>query len=163
MPEPEDQEAHPRPLVPGDAIAESAPTEDEVPAPAPTADNDVQPPARSDGDSSGVPAGDAADVAHAEGAAPADDAGPAEDAIPAEEMPQGLRWSWDLDFDALMAALSEPAPWNRPVRPAPPQQASSPGTDAGPASDCTDPVADRDADSPAEPSPRCFQPRFRPC
>jgi Domain of unknown function (DUF222) len=162
MPEPEDQEAHPRPLVPGDAIAESAPTEDEVPAPAPTADNDVQPPARSDGDSSGVPAGDAADVAHAEGAAPADDAGPAEDAIPAEEMPQGLRWSWDLDFDALMAALSEPAPWNRPVRPAPPQQASSPGTDAGPASDCTDPVADRDADSPAEPSPAASSPDSGP-
>ena len=30
MPEPEDQEAHPRPLVTGDAIPGSAPTEDEV-------------------------------------------------------------------------------------------------------------------------------------
>src|SRR5262249_25461190 len=126
MPEPEDQEAHPQPLVPGDAIPGSAPTEDEVPAPAPAADNDVRPSARSDSD----PAGDAAEVAHAEGAALADDAGPAEDAIPAEELLQGLRWSWDLDFDALVAALSEEAPWNRPVRPAAPQQVSSPATDA---------------------------------
>jgi hypothetical protein len=28
---------------------------------------------------------------------------------------QGLSWSWELDFDALMAALNEPAPWNRPA------------------------------------------------
>lgn len=84
------------------------------------------------------------------GSVPAEDdaQGLAEDAVPAEEMPQGLRWSWDLDFDALMAALSEPAPWNRPVRPAPPQQASPPATDAGPASDRTDPAADGDTDGP---------------
>jgi uncharacterized protein DUF222 len=28
--------------------------------------------------------------------------------------PQGLAWSWELDFDALQAALDGPAPWNRP-------------------------------------------------
>ena len=38
---------------------------------------------------------------------------------------EGLSWSWHLDLDTLLAALSEPAPWNRsrpaafrPVRPA---------------------------------------------
>jgi hypothetical protein len=90
-----------------------------------------------------------------------DDAqGLAEDAIPAEQMPQGLRWSWDVDFDALIAALSEPAPWNRPVRPAAaqqaqPQQASSPVTDAGPSSDRTDSAADgpsNDAASASDPA-----------
>jgi hypothetical protein len=30
--------------------------------------------------------------------------------------PQGLSWSWELDFETLMAALNEPAPWNRPPR-----------------------------------------------
>jgi Domain of unknown function (DUF222) len=29
--------------------------------------------------------------------------------------PQGLAWSWELDFDALQAALDAPAPWNRPA------------------------------------------------
>ena len=29
-------------------------------------------------------------------------------------VPQGLAWSWELDFDALQAALDGPAPWNRP-------------------------------------------------
>src|SRR5215831_6124440 len=51
----------------------------------------------------------------------------------ADEMPlgdQGLSWSWGLDFDALMAALNEPAPWNRPAPVAPaPATASAP--DAG--------------------------------
>ena len=28
-------------------------------------------------------------------------------------MPQGLSWSWQLDFDALLSALSEPEPWHR--------------------------------------------------
>src|ERR1022692_4146932 len=27
----------------------------------------------------------------------------------------GLSWSWELDFETLLAALSEPAPWNRPM------------------------------------------------
>jgi hypothetical protein len=31
-------------------------------------------------------------------------------------VPQGLSWSWELDFETLMAALNEPAPWNRPPR-----------------------------------------------
>ncbi len=30
--------------------------------------------------------------------------------------PQGLSWSWELDFETLVAALNEPAPWNRPPR-----------------------------------------------
>lgn len=33
--------------------------------------------------------------------------------------PQGLAWSWELDFDALQAALDGPAPWNRPRTPRP--------------------------------------------
>lgn len=28
--------------------------------------------------------------------------------------PQGLAWSWELDFDVLQSALDGPAPWNRP-------------------------------------------------
>ncbi len=31
--------------------------------------------------------------------------------------PQGLAWSWELDFDALQAALDAPASWNRPRPP----------------------------------------------
>jgi Domain of unknown function (DUF222) len=81
-----------------------------------------------------------------------DDADVAENDIPAEQMPLGLRWSWNMDFDALIAALSEPAPWNRPVRATPPQQASSPASEAGPASDRADPAANGDADDPASDS-----------
>ena len=33
-----------------------------------------------------------------------------------EAAPQGLSWSWELDFETLVAALNEPAPWNRPPR-----------------------------------------------
>jgi len=95
MPEPEDQAAQPQPLVPEDAIPGSARTEDEVPAPAPTADNGVGAPARIDSYASGMSARGAADVAPAEDAALAHDAGLAEDAIPAGEMLQGLRWSWE--------------------------------------------------------------------
>jgi hypothetical protein len=47
----------------------------------------------------------------------------------ADEMPlmqhQGLSWSWQLDFDALMTALNEPAPWNRPAPVAPVSAAAS--------------------------------------
>src|SRR5215472_15664115 len=40
---------------------------------------------------------------------------------------QGLSWSWELDFDALLAALSEPAPWNRQdPRASVPAQAQAP-------------------------------------
>jgi Domain of unknown function (DUF222) len=40
--------------------------------------------------------------------------------VPGEEMggavaSQGLAWSWELDFEALQAALDAPAPWNRPA------------------------------------------------
>ena len=27
---------------------------------------------------------------------------------------EGLSWSWHLDLETLLTALSEPAPWNRP-------------------------------------------------
>ncbi|HVB43830.1 MAG TPA: DUF222 domain-containing protein [Streptosporangiaceae bacterium] len=40
-------------------------------------------------------------------------------------MPQeGLAWSWGLDFEALLAALSEPAPWNRSAAAGPADRAS---------------------------------------
>ena len=42
---------------------------------------------------------------------------PSEDSwAPEQDMgaPEGLAWSWELDFDALQAALDGPAPWNRP-------------------------------------------------
>src|SRR5215831_8020367 len=38
----------------------------------------------------------------------------------------GLSWSWALDFGALLTALSEPAPWNRPARTSVPAQAPAP-------------------------------------
>src|ERR1700683_3583384 len=30
---------------------------------------------------------------------------------------EGLSWSWSLDVETLIAALSEPAPWSRPPPP----------------------------------------------
>ena len=30
------------------------------------------------------------------------------------DAPQGLSWSWELDFETLISVLNEPAPWNRP-------------------------------------------------
>src|SRR5450755_4797898 len=42
------------------------------------------------------------------------------------DMPQGLSWSWELDFETLVAVLNEPAPWNRP-----PDGALSPTAPAG--------------------------------
>src|SRR5579859_1311495 len=54
----------------------------------------------------------------------------------ADEMPpmsqQGVSWSWALDFDALLAALNEPAPWNRPAPRAP---APAPGADVSEVAD----------------------------
>jgi Domain of unknown function (DUF222) len=61
-------------------------------------------------------------VGPAEDVAEPDAAGPAEGAAPCG----GLAWSWGMDFDALLAALSEPAPWNVPVRPAPAPVAAAP-------------------------------------
>jgi hypothetical protein len=37
----------------------------------------------------------------------------------------GLSWSWEMDFDALVTALSEPAPWNLLARAASVQPASA--------------------------------------
>src|ERR1700683_3655556 len=44
---------------------------------------------------------------------------------------EGLSWSWSLDLETLLTALSEPAPWNRPPLGAayPPAPTDSPGTD----------------------------------
>src|SRR6266566_591565 len=39
---------------------------------------------------------------------------------PADATPrEGLSWSWELDFETLLTALTEPAPWNRPIQPIP--------------------------------------------
>jgi hypothetical protein len=53
-------------------------------------------------------------------------------------VPDGLSWSWHLDVETLLVALSEPAPWSRPpsVAAGPPAPTASPGTGravAGPA------------------------------
>ncbi len=61
----------------------------------------------------------------------------------AQELPrEGLSWTWDLDVEALLAALNEPAPWSRPARstarppsPASANLANSPATTTG-----TDPI-----------------------
>ncbi|HUD35432.1 MAG TPA: hypothetical protein VMR14_00950, partial [Streptosporangiaceae bacterium] len=45
---------------------------------------------------------------------------------------EGLSWSWHLDLDALVAALSEPAPWNRLPPPADAEPADAEPTDAQP-------------------------------
>src|SRR5215470_17014344 len=83
----------------------------------------------------------------------------------ADEMPlgdQGLSWSWGLDFDALMAALNEPAPWNRPAPAAPaPATASAPDaddseSDAASAASAADPASTYAVDpasaDPADPA-----------
>ena len=73
---------------------------------------------------------------------------------------EGLSWSWNLDVEALLTALSEPAPWNRlpppAARPAPP--AATPGAD--PASPIRpSPIRPTDpADQPAEASPAEIDP-----
>src|ERR1700691_881282 len=46
---------------------------------------------------------------------------------------EGLSWSWSLDLDALVAALSEPAPWNHLPPPAARPATPAAGTDADPA------------------------------
>jgi len=63
---------------------------------------------------------------------------------------QGLSWSWDLDFEALLAAINEPAPWNSPPREAAESAhradasvAAEEGAQAGPSSSA--PTADRPA------------------
>ena len=56
-----------------------------------------------------------ADAALAAGTAQADAAQAADTDVLSGGGPQGLSWSWELDFETLLAALSEPAPWNRPL------------------------------------------------
>ena len=165
MPGPDDEASQPQPLAPEEAIPVPipVPAEDAAPASAPT--EDAVP---------GIPAADAAAVASAEDAAPdffaapddpalADDVALTEDSALADDdasltevLRGGLRWSWELDFDALLAALSEPAPWNRPVRLPPAKSAQDPGADPGAASAPDrsagpSPIADRD--SAGEPAP----------
>src|ERR1017187_2742817 len=56
-----------------------------------------------------------ADAALAAGAAQADAVQAAGTDVLSGGGSQGLSWSWELDFETLLAALSEPAPWNRPM------------------------------------------------
>jgi hypothetical protein len=51
----------------------------------------------------------------------------------------GLSWSWHLDVETLLTALSEPAPWNRLPPPAP-----------GPAAPAASPDPEPSAAEPAE-------------
>jgi Domain of unknown function (DUF222) len=108
MPGPDDEQ--PQPLAPEEAIPPPTPVPvDDAAAAAPVEDADL--------DFFAAP--DDADPALAEDVTlPGDGAG-AGDVAPAEVWPQGLRWSWELDFGELLAALSEPAPWNRSGGPAP--------------------------------------------
>ena len=87
--------------------------------------------------------------------------------VPAGPIPgEGLAWSWELDFDALLTALTEPAPWNRPIRPvssatapsaAAPSAAASPGAADLPGAD--PPAADPPgADLPGADSPAADPP-----
>ena len=50
------------------------------------------------------------------GPVPQGGAAPQRAAPQAGAAPQGLSWSWELDFETLVAALNEPAPWNLPPR-----------------------------------------------
>jgi hypothetical protein len=75
--------------------------------------------------------------------------GPADPAeqLQTELLPrQGLSWSWELDTEALMTALTEPAPWKRPLRPV---VLPAPATQAAQ----TSPASPDDQDSPADATP----------
>jgi len=81
------------------------------------------------------------------GATPDSALGPADPAeqLQTELLPrQGLSWSWELDTEALMTALTEPAPWKRPLRPF---VSPDPATQAAQ----TSPASPDDQDSPASP------------
>ncbi|HEX7993472.1 MAG TPA: DUF222 domain-containing protein, partial [Streptosporangiaceae bacterium] len=68
---------------------------------------------------------------------------------------QGLSWSWELNTEALMTALTEPAPWHRPFRPVVvPAPATSPTQDS-PADEDSSAEQDSpaDEDSPADATP----------
>ncbi len=66
---------------------------------------------------------------------------------------EGVSWSWELDFDALLTALTGPAPWNRSAQrdPAP---AASPIDDAAPSPAKADAAETDSAETgPAETGP----------
>jgi hypothetical protein len=128
MPGPDDEVL--QPLAPEEAVLTPVPVPSEdAAAAAPVEDADLDFFAAPDdffapGDFA-VPAD--ADPALVEDVARAGDGTRAGDVAQAE-VPQGLRWSWELDFGELLAALSEPAPWNRSggLAPVPPATPSDP-------------------------------------
>ncbi len=126
---PDAQAARPEPLAAEEATAGSLPAQGAAPAPAPE-DDDLDfftapdDPALADA------------VTLAVDPALADDGDVAGDDGTAGVLRGGLRWSWELDFETLLAALSEPASWNRLASPAAsPDQApaSEPALAPGPA------------------------------
>src|SRR5262245_39022429 len=78
---------------------------------------------------------------------------PADPARPVRPEPgerEGLSWSWDLDFEALMTALTEPAPWHRPIRTTTAPSAShAPAAPAGTGQQPESPAAAADDDPSA--------------
>jgi Domain of unknown function (DUF222) len=131
MPGPDDEAPQPQPPDTEEAI--SVPAEDTVPG-TPTwgaaSVEDAAPDFFAATDNFAAP-GDA-DPALAEDVALAADGARVGDVALAEGWPQGLQWSWELDFEALLAALSQPAPWNRPAGPAPTPPVPPPGGEAAP-------------------------------
>ena len=126
---PDAQAPRPQPLAAEQATPGSLPAQGAAPAPAPE-DDDLDfftapdDPALAD------------DVALAEDPALADGGAVSGDECLAGVLRYGLRWSWELDFETLLVALSEPAPWNRLASPAPaPDQAPAlePALAPGPA------------------------------
>ena len=77
------------------------------------------------------------------GPVPADGTAPQGRTAPQDgTAPQGLSWSWELDFETLVAALNEPAPWNRPPRrPSVGGMAASAAAPGGAASGTSAPVS----------------------
>jgi hypothetical protein len=67
------------------------------------------------------------------------------------ELGDGLSWSWHLDFDTLLTALFEPAPWNRAGQSARRPTGSGRSPDAEPA-----------ASSPVPSQPACAEPMTSP-
>src|ERR1022692_210862 len=62
---------------------------------------------------------------------------------------QGLSWSWELDFETLLAALSEPAPWNRPMPHAGSVSQTGVGTAGGGTAEAAGAGAVVEADAPS--------------
>jgi hypothetical protein len=104
-------------------------------------------------DREGVPESVRADAAQAD--ALTDAAQTTGDDCAAGESLQGLSWSWELDFETLLAALNEPALWNRPA-PTAESADSTANADARPDADAgaksgTATAAKADADPTASP------------